>query len=79
MTAIQEVVNTGGLVLLALALVLWGRHRNRRPPSTIEWPIDVYLEERRRWVKTLNDERRRQSGRRDSESRRREWQTGAAV
>ena len=66
MTAIQEVLSTGGLVLLALAIVLWGRHRNRRPPSTIEWPMDMYLAERRRWVKTLNDDRRRPRGRKDS-------------
>ncbi len=79
MTVILEVLSTGGLVLLALALVLWGRHRNRQPPSTIEWPMDVYLEERRRWVKTLNDERHRLRRRKDREPSRREWRAETAA
>ncbi len=79
MTAILEVLSTVGLVLLALALVLWGRHKNRRPPSTIAWPMDVYFDERRRRVETLNVKRHRSRRRREHEPRRREWHAKAAA
>ncbi|MCH8992334.1 MAG: hypothetical protein IIA44_11380 [Acidobacteria bacterium] len=78
MSAILEVLSTGGLVLLALALVLWGRHWNRRPPS-IEWPMDLYFHERRRWVKPLNDERRRRTCRGKRRRSRRERRAATAA
>ena len=56
MTAIQFAVILGGLPLLILTvLVSFGHFLNSRVPSTVEWPVDVYVRERRRWIHMLND------------------------
>ncbi len=52
MTGIQFALILGGLPLLTLAvLISFGRCLNSRVPSTVEWPVDVYVRERRRWVR----------------------------
>ena len=61
MTAIQLAFSLGGGTLMSLViLLLFVRYRNCRVQSATEWPLDVYVEERRRWVKTLNDVQHRQ-------------------
>ena len=56
MTAIQLAFVLSGLPLLTLTVfILFGRFSSSRVPSTVEWPMDVYVQERRRWVQALND------------------------
>ena len=61
MTTIQLAFGLGGGTLMSLVVLLFFvRYWNCRVQSAIEWPLDVYVEERRWWVKTLNDGQRRQ-------------------
>ena len=51
MTAIHLALVLGSLALL----IPVGHFLNSCVPSTVEWPVDVYVEERRRWIQALND------------------------
>ena len=56
MTGIQLALALGILPLLILAvLVTAGRALQPRVLSKARWPVDVYVEERRRWVRSLNN------------------------
>ena len=56
MTVVQLALVLGGLPLLTLAVFIsFGCFLRPRVPSTVRWPVDVYVQERRRWVQALND------------------------
>ena len=56
MTAIQPALVLSSLPLLTLAAFVSLEHfLNSRVPSTVEWPVDVYVQERRRRIQALND------------------------
>ncbi len=56
MTTIQLALVFSTLPLLTLAVFIsFGHFLNSCVLSTVEWPVDVYVEERRRWIQALND------------------------
>ena len=56
MTAVEIALALSSLPLLTLVVFIsFGRFLNACVPSTVKWPVDVYVEERRRWIQALND------------------------